>query len=513
MVRTSEATGDIDAVIFVDKQRADRTITGLTAIRSDLDDLRTELQGPLSDLPNRRDEITDHIDEFVDETMRLLARAARFGITQSGWGFAYDFKRETFASTLGRCSALAATWRQRLGDFDNLMIAYAGLPGSMPDYERIDFLLRAERLVSTETTSPIPTDPDDLKDALTPKRNAFEGRLEEFEALADTSRTTLVDLVSDVEDLLPVSQFDPVPLTLEPERDAMVRFAQDTVGVLTVVIADIDARLGVAQGLLDRHDAAADPSDRVAALVDALKALLGEDCVVIPEFELAPFHGNEMSKAIADGAAGILFEHLRDEVDDEFPLDTWLYGVARVRDKMRSWEQITMLAGALQRPEPQLTAAQLPYSADDSWLALEFPPAPTLDIEKLLYTAHFATPFDKSARQCGMLIDEWSEVIPATNATTGIALHYDRPNTEAPQTMLLVTPADFTGAWRWDDLIDALNETLDLAKRRAVEPVHIEATPYAWFLPATTMAVTVRQLSISANLAFNNDVQAFVGRE
>jgi hypothetical protein len=27
------------------------------------------------------------------------------------------------------------------------------------------------------------------------------------------------------------------------------------------------------------------------------------------------------------------------------------------------------------------------------------------------------------------------------------------------------------------------------------------------------MAVTVRQLSISANLAFNNDVQAFVGRE
>ena len=70
--------------------------------------------------------------------------------------------------------------------------------------------------------------------------------------------------------------------------------------------------------------------------------------------------------------------------------------------------------------------------------------------------------------------------------------------------MLLVTPTDFRGAWQWDDLVDALNETLDLAKLRAIEPAHIDATPYAPFLPATVMAAQARQLTIAANLVLNN---------
>ena len=76
--------------------------------------------------------------------------------------------------------------------------------------------------------------------------------------------------------------------------------------------------------------------------------------------------------------------------------------------------------------------------------------------------------------------------------------------------MLLVTPSPFRGAWQWADLVDALNETLDLAKRRAVEPVHVDTTLYAQFLPATVMAVTMRQLTISANLALNNNLFAQV---
>ena len=70
----------------------------------------------------------------------------------------------------------------------------------------------------------------------------------------------------------------------------------------------------------------------------------------------------------------------------------------------------------------------------------------------------------------------------------------------------LVAPTDFRGAWQWEDLVDALNETLGFAKRRAVEPVHVDQSAYARFLPATIMAVTMRQLTISADLAFNNDL-------
>ena len=52
----------------------------------------------------------------------------------------------------------------------------------------------------------------------------------------------------------------------------------------------------------------------------------------------------------------------------------------------------------------------------------------------------------------------------------------------------------------------ALEETLDLARLRAVEPAHVDTTPYARFLPATTSAVTLYGITIGANLAAVNRV-------
>jgi hypothetical protein len=72
--------------------------------------------------------------------------------------------------------------------------------------------------------------------------------------------------------------------------------------------------------------------------------------------------------------------------------------------------------------------------------------------------------------------------------------------------MLLVTPTDFRGEWQWNDLVDALNETLDFAMRRAVEPADLDDSPYAPFLPATVIATQVHQLTIAADLALNNKI-------
>ena len=57
----------------------------------------------------------------------------------------------------------------------------------------------------------------------------------------------------------------------------------------------------------------------------------------------------------------------------DFPVDTWLYGVARVREKMHAWEQTVMFAGAFGQPEPELEAMQLPFIPDDRWLASGVP--------------------------------------------------------------------------------------------------------------------------------------------
>jgi hypothetical protein len=167
-----------------------------------------------------------------------------------------------------------------------------------------------------------------------------------------------------------------------------------------------------------------------------------------------------------------------------------------------------IFSGALGRPEPELQALQLPFIPNDKWLGLEFPADQKLDTARLLYTSHFSNAFNKGIAQCGLLLDEWTETIPTSSVDTGITFHHDRPNCEAPQTMLLVTPSEFRGQWQWPDLLGALNETLDLAKRRAIEPKQIDNSAYAPFLPATVIATQVIQLTIAIELALNNKITA-----
>jgi hypothetical protein len=175
-----------------------------------------------------------------------------------------------------------------------------------------------------------------------------------------------------------------------------------------------------------------------------------------------------------------------------------------VREQLHAWEAIVMLAGGFGRPEPELVPLQLPYVAGAAWLALPYPGDEDTAGDHLLYTAHHAVAPQSGTPVCALLLDEWTEVLPGAEATTGISIHYDRPNAEAPQSLLLVTPATSDGAWRWDDLVGALDETLDLAAVRAVEPGHLDDTAYARFLPATIMAATLRGITIGTRLAANN---------
>ena len=122
----------------------------------------------------------------------------------------------------------------------------------------------------------------------------------------------------------------------------------------------------------------------------------------------------------------------------------------------------------------------------------------------MLYTCLYSEPFNPAARQCGLLIDEWTEVIPATQCDTAITFNYARPTNEPPQSILLVTSASNSGSWQWDDLVAALNETLDLAKKRAVEPAMLEPTVYTRFLPAAVTATTLYGITISTSLAAAN---------
>jgi hypothetical protein len=65
-----------------------------------------------------------------------------------------------------------------------------------------------------------------------------------------------------------------------------------------------------------------------------------------------------------------------------------------------------------------------------------------------------------------------------------------------------VSPAP-QGSWSWDNLIECVTETFEMAKVRAIEPAHIDTSPFAQVLPAVLLAVTTDQSSLSTNLADN----------
>jgi hypothetical protein len=145
---------------------------------------------------------------------------------------------------------------------------------------------------------------------------------------------------------------------------------------------------------------------------------------------------------------------------------------------------------------PEYTPLQLPYgtvetangeSINDYWMGMEYPADYEPDDDKLSLVvlnteALHADMAD--AKCCGLLIDEWIEVIPEREETSGIAFNYDQPDAEPPQSMLLVVPAVEKGKWKWDDLAYSILDTMDLYKARLVEPEQIDKSIFTQVLPA-----------------------------
>ncbi|HEU4891602.1 MAG TPA: hypothetical protein VFT47_08630 [Vicinamibacterales bacterium] len=503
----NEAESTQNSQPFVDKTRLDLVRTSLQTLRTDFAAFKAALDVPLADVVANRAQLLTDADSYASDVAALLARAAAFSIPQAGWGFTYDFRRRTYIAILEKCQELVDRWDAKLVDYNGRLAAAAAAD---TDEQKVHRLAEAERFISTTLTTP--SSPAAYLATLTGiKEPAFVAKKDLFAAIATSTRTSVSLLLADVQALLPITDFDFGEVVLSDIADGMVRFAQDVSALSAVMLAEIDRRLTVSNDLFAQHDASAVPTARVKLLDAAARALLTEEFRLIPEFDLQPDQGTELANALAASRNGDLFLYLTAPPEPEraaldFPVDTWLSGVARVREKMFAWEQAVTFATALGRPEPALDPLQLPFVADDRWLAMEIPPDQKLDKDRLLYTAHFAAPFNAGGRQCGVLIDEWTETIPTSSVDTGIVFHHDRPNCEAPQAMLLVTPSEFRGSWRWEDLVGALNETLDFAKRRAIEPRHIDASPYAPFLPATVVATQVQQLTIALELALNNRI-------
>ena len=149
-------------------------------------------------------------------------------------------------------------------------------------------------------------------------------------------------------------------------------------------------RVGGADGVLDRaaaQIAEAVPGTSIAAQVKALgqagEALFGDTFKLMPAFTCF----NDVELAAADAARGELLSFALAQ-NPGFSaarlVDEWLETVARVRPQIGRWELVRLLADSLGEVALEMRPVQVPYRAQDRWLAVEFPENDPIEPEQAI---------------------------------------------------------------------------------------------------------------------------------
>ena len=339
----------------------------------------------------------------------LAITAAGFGMVRSGWGELTQWRRDRFREVLAAVDVVGDRMTATLAAADAKIAANDALPSGTPAEVRFGPLQQAERLLTTTPTSPRPNTPQQLRGIVANRRAAFAGRLSALKAIAETNRSTLSGLLHEVGALQPITVFDPLGLDLTPTEDAVIAFLTGLAARAADLRAEAGERLAAADAQLARYDAVAAGKDRVTTAVAAIRALIGPDALAVHEFTVSDELGDGWRDGYLAAKHGKLTEHL----DRDFPVDDWLHGVARVRPRLSVWERVTLLAGALGENEPDLLPVQFPFEKNAPWLAMELPASYQLRSDRLLYTAHYSDQPNPHDTFCALLIDEWTETLPA----------------------------------------------------------------------------------------------------
>ena len=271
-----------------------------------------------------------------------------------------------------------------------------------------------------------------------------------------------------------------LPLDLGAIRDALfglALFGVQGAAPQTVAGDGLDARAAL---LTQAASVGRELHARAAALADGsapdplaqFEVIFGRGFLVVPRF------------APADGpSAFAASDRLQD--DDPFAAVEWAHRVAPARPRTGALVDALVDAEALSgEPRLALSVGQLPDSlrpdgTDRAWAAL-----PDGARDGRLSVVAWVPGGDPAAAAslAGLLVDEWTETVPDAEEATALAFPYDAPGARPPQALLLAVSPDPSKPWTTDSLWRVLDETLDLAKARAVDLDGVRAVGHA--LPA-----------------------------
>ena len=368
-------------------------------------------------------------------------------------------------------------------------IVYAGADDRDRDMERtFPEILELARAIAAVTGAARPLKPDDL---LLPERASAVSTADLLDVEANARATTALAQLIATRDRL-----DTVLATSSPDsdvRDALRQAALLGASSAFPTLSDSasDALRTRGRSVLAELNGRAAEAAVAPGPAEIVGAVFGRDFVFLRRFR--PADSASLSNALSTGP---------DLGADRYAIEKWLQGVSRVRASLGRWRLLTLLAGALRSANTPSTVVQLPHVPGERWIALPFDGNPRPSSGRLSLILQQASAADADAPWAGLLLDEWTEVIPSTSELTGIAFNYDDPDSEAPQAILIAVPAvpgGIDGHWDLPSLIDTLRETIDLAKIRAVDSELLGAL--GQLLPAIYVATNARDETVSTDFS------------
>ncbi len=177
----------------------------------------------------------------------------------------------------------------------------------------------------------------------------------------------------------------------------------------------------------------------------------------------------------------------------------WLLRAGTMRPATSAYGEALLIREA-HAARPALRVVQTPATAFPTWVGLPFAAGtpPTEPISSVVAEVVGGAGADLSGRLGGLVVDEWTEVVPrrlrlgdpaapddapsfVDVTTTGLAVHANAPGARPPQAILLAMTPD-GGDWTAERLVAVLDETFALARLRSVT---LDQIPFAGrFLPA-----------------------------
>lgn len=233
-------------------------------------------------------------------------------------------------------------------------------------------------------------------------------------------------------------------------------------------------------------------------LQKAAQAFFGKDFILLPPTAIS----EKIVKAVGSNQQQRLIGDAN-MIGAQERIQTWMQEIAQVREGAATFEEWQMLHSIWQ--EDTNTAFQIlqnPTSDNYPWIGLS-----KTEINTLLESAYYEgiTAFQEleagqyypdggesivlfrntedelkaNTAQFGIVMEEFDEHVPYEKMDTGLSFHYNAPNNEAPQALLLAVPPPFApNSWNEKLLADIIQDTMDLMKIRMIDLDAIQVDAY-----------------------------------